>query len=116
MNDRESGSPTLPLPLPPGTGELAAAYLLGTPAVYDPHTGQQVDPAGNARPARGALASRSVGARAGLEPPRFCALCGRRLMVQVDPMGWTAQCSRHGKLTADIYVDTLGNHASEPLR
>ncbi|MDQ0665571.1 hypothetical protein QFZ35_004069 [Arthrobacter ulcerisalmonis] len=31
-----------------------------------------------------------------LEPPRFCASCGRRLKVQVSPMGWWASCSRHG--------------------
>ena len=31
-----------------------------------------------------------------LEPPRFCATCGRRLKVQVSPMGWWASCSRHG--------------------
>jgi hypothetical protein len=31
-----------------------------------------------------------------LEPPRFCASCGRRLKVQVSPLGWWANCSRHG--------------------
>ncbi|WP_285244497.1 hypothetical protein [Pseudarthrobacter sp. fls2-241-R2A-127] len=31
-----------------------------------------------------------------LEPPRFCASCGRRLRVQVSPLGWWASCSRHG--------------------
>ena len=31
-----------------------------------------------------------------LEPPRFCASCGRRLKVQVSPLGWWASCSRHG--------------------
>ncbi|MGN8131073.1 biotin synthase auxiliary protein BsaP [Paenarthrobacter sp. 22069] len=31
-----------------------------------------------------------------LEPPRFCGTCGRRLKVQVSPMGWWASCSRHG--------------------
>jgi hypothetical protein len=37
-------------------------------------------------------------ARLGLEPPRFCAACGRRMVVQVRPDGWWAQCSRHGKV------------------
>ena len=37
-------------------------------------------------------------ARLGLEPPRFCAECGRRMMVQVRPDGWWAQCSRHGRV------------------
>ncbi|MGN7201704.1 biotin synthase auxiliary protein BsaP [Arthrobacter sp. SAFR-044] len=31
-----------------------------------------------------------------LEPPRYCASCGRRLKVQVSPMGWWASCARHG--------------------
>ena len=35
-------------------------------------------------------------ARLGLEPPRFCAECGRRMVVQVRPDGWRAHCSRHG--------------------
>ncbi|WP_084612251.1 hypothetical protein [Thermocrispum municipale] len=34
--------------------------------------------------------------RARLEPPRFCAECARRMVVQVTPFGWTAKCSRHG--------------------
>ncbi|MGI8665107.1 MAG: hypothetical protein ACR2N4_03620 [Jatrophihabitans sp.] len=32
------------------------------------------------------------------EPPRFCPQCGRRMVVQVDPVGWRAMCSRHGEL------------------
>jgi hypothetical protein len=39
--------------------------------------------------------SRCAAARR-LEPPRYCASCGRRLVVQVTPTGWTAACSRHG--------------------
>ncbi|OBB59678.1 hypothetical protein A5757_11300 [Mycobacterium sp. 852013-51886_SCH5428379] len=35
-------------------------------------------------------------AQLGLEPPRFCADCGRRMIVQVRPDGWWAKCSRHG--------------------
>ena len=37
-------------------------------------------------------------AQLGLEPPRFCAECGRRMVVQVRPDGWSAHCSRHGLL------------------
>jgi hypothetical protein len=37
-------------------------------------------------------------ARLGLEPPRFCAACGRRMIVQVRPDGWWAQCARHGRV------------------
>nr|WP_091516185.1 hypothetical protein [Amycolatopsis sacchari] len=38
--------------------------------------------------------------RAALEPPRFCAECARRLVVQVTPTGWEARCSRHGACTS----------------
>ncbi len=38
----------------------------------------------------------STAAQLGLEPPRFCADCGRRMIVQVRPDGWWAKCSRHG--------------------
>jgi hypothetical protein len=31
-----------------------------------------------------------------LEPPRYCPLCRRRMVVQVTPAGWAASCSRHG--------------------
>ncbi|WP_137725926.1 hypothetical protein [Prescottella subtropica] len=40
----------------------------------------------------------SMSARLGLEPPRFCAECGRRMVVQISPDGWWAECSRHGVL------------------
>jgi len=36
-----------------------------------------------------------------LEPPRYCPSCRRRLVVQVVPRGWTAQCSVHGALGGD---------------
>ncbi|HUK68645.1 MAG TPA: hypothetical protein VLW50_07830 [Streptosporangiaceae bacterium] len=36
--------------------------------------------------------------RAELEPPRYCPQCARRMVVQVNPMGWRASCSRHGDL------------------
>ncbi|WP_344589859.1 hypothetical protein [Actinomadura vinacea] len=34
-----------------------------------------------------------------MEPPRYCARCRRRLVVQVTPAGWTARCSEHGPLS-----------------
>lgn len=40
-------------------------------------------------------------ARLGLEPPRFCAACGRRMIVQVRPDGWWAKCSRHGLVDSE---------------
>jgi len=36
-----------------------------------------------------------------LEPPRFCALCRRRMKVQVLPRGWSAQCAVHGETHSD---------------
>jgi hypothetical protein len=34
-----------------------------------------------------------------LEPPRYCAACRRRMVVQITPTGWTARCSEHGVVT-----------------
>jgi hypothetical protein len=53
-------------------------------------------------PNTGQVAGGSVprAAELGLEPPRYCAQCGRRMVVQVDPIGWSARCSRHGVLTS----------------
>jgi hypothetical protein len=33
-----------------------------------------------------------------LEPPRYCSVCRRRMVVQIVPTGWTAHCSEHGDL------------------
>jgi hypothetical protein len=33
-----------------------------------------------------------------LEPPRYCTVCRRRMVVQIVPTGWTAHCSEHGDL------------------
>lgn len=67
------------LPAPLGAG----AYNVYTGGAY---TGE---PADTALP---------TAARLGLEPPRFCAACGRRMTVQVRPDGWWARCSRHGRV------------------
>jgi hypothetical protein len=32
------------------------------------------------------------------DPPRFCECCGRKLVVQVLPIGFTARCVRCGEL------------------
>ncbi|MBV8861216.1 MAG: hypothetical protein JO259_05055 [Mycobacterium sp.] len=65
------------LPAPVGAG------------VYNIYTGLSCrdDPRGGTVP---------TAAQLGLEPPRFCAECGRRMVVQVRPDGWWAKCSRHG--------------------
>ena len=34
------------------------------------------------------------------EPPRFCAECDRRMVVQVTPTSWTARCVEHGELSS----------------
>lgn len=64
------------LPAPVGAG------------VYNVYTGVPLD--------SGRGASVPTAAQLGLEPPRFCAECGRRMMVQIRPDGWWAKCSRHG--------------------
>ncbi|GAB3126699.1 hypothetical protein GCM10027289_03040 [Tsukamurella serpentis] len=56
--------------------------------VYDEFTGKPL--------AEGAPVFQA--ARLGLEPPRYCAFCARRMIVQVSPHGWTARCSRHGEI------------------
>jgi hypothetical protein len=33
-----------------------------------------------------------------LEPPRYCVVCRRRMVVQVTPGGWTATCRTHGEI------------------
>lgn len=34
-----------------------------------------------------------------LDPPRYCAGCRRRMVVQITPTGWSAVCSEHGRRT-----------------
>lgn len=36
---------------------------------------------------------------ADLDPPRYCAGCRRRMVVQITPTGWSAVCSEHGRRT-----------------
>ncbi len=55
---------------------------------YNPYTGE-LD--GATVPTAAAL---------GLEPPRYCAECGRRMIVQIAPDGWWAKCSRHGTISS----------------
>ncbi|MBT0565223.1 hypothetical protein KIK15_00360 [Williamsia sp. CHRR-6] len=61
---------------------------LAEPLRYAVYTGTPVDDDAAQRVPRAA--------QLGLEPPRFCGQCGRRMIVQVVPTGWTARCSRHG--------------------
>ncbi|MFA1540859.1 biotin synthase auxiliary protein BsaP [Actinomadura monticuli] len=50
--------------------------------------------------AEGDPAGDHAGCRAAreMEPPRYCAHCRRRMVVQVTPLGWTARCAEHGAL------------------
>jgi hypothetical protein len=69
--------------------------------VYNIFTGEPC----TGSPCRDDATGRSVptAAQLGLEPPRFCAECGRRMVVQVRPDGWWAKCSRHGLVdSADL--------------
>lgn len=75
--------------------ELAAACVAGEAPLFHPNTGGEIGV--------GAERALSVGAAAGLEPPRYCQLCGRRMKVQVRPTGWAAQCSRHGTLDSVLF-------------
>ncbi|MBN4927884.1 hypothetical protein IEU95_13650 [Hoyosella rhizosphaerae] len=63
---------------------------LGGAQIYNVYTGTLV----------GEGAATPTAAQLGLEPPRYCGQCGRRMIVQIDPVGWWAQCSRHGRIAS----------------
>lgn len=77
-------------PRRPDNNELLQAMALGDAPDYDPLTGAHLS--------AGEKIQLSPGAQAGLEAPRYCQLCGRRMVVQVRPDGWSALCSRHGEV------------------
>ncbi|MBR7744222.1 hypothetical protein KC207_13085 [Phycicoccus sp. BSK3Z-2] len=60
----------------------------GEPAPWCGQCGEDLTEADHARCVRAAP----------LEPPRYCAHCRRRMVVQVIPGTWTATCSRHGSV------------------
>ena len=66
--------------------------------VYDVYTGEPVGDSDTGSPVGDGV---PLAARLGLEPPRYCAECGRRMVVQVRPDGWWAQCSRHGRVDSE---------------
>ncbi|AQQ14485.1 hypothetical protein CGLAU_02500 [Corynebacterium glaucum] len=35
------------------------------------------------------------------DAPRICPLCGRRMVVKMNPVAWEATCSRHGILRSE---------------
>lgn len=79
-----------------GKDTLSSAVLTGQEPRFHPNTGQELSADTELR--------LSPAARAGLEAPRHCQLCGRRMKVQVRPDGWRAECSRHGELDS-VYLD-----------
>ena len=74
--------------------DLAITFLTGEGQVYDPYTGADLS--------AGETPKLSHAARAGLEAPRYCPLCKRRMIVQVRPDGWSAKCSRHGTVDSAL--------------
>lgn len=70
--------------------DLRAAVLAREAPVFHPNTGQELS--------ADEEVTLSPAGLAGLEVARFCQLCGRRMVVQVRPDGWSATCSRHGEV------------------
>ena len=58
------------------TSELAAAVLAGDEPIFHPNTGKPIEEAFTLHPA----------AAAGLDVPRYCQICGRRMVAQVRPL------------------------------
>ena len=80
------------------TSELAAAVLSGDEPIFHPNTGKPIEEVFTLHPA----------AAAGLDVPRYCQICGRRMVAQVRPDGWHTKCSRHGELESEwLYVEHL---------
>ncbi|MCK7636684.1 hypothetical protein [Corynebacterium pygosceleis] len=76
--------------------DLLEALMTGAAPIYHPNTGQCIS--------EGEEIRLSPSARAGLEAPRYCQICGRRMVVQVRPDGWDAVCSRHGRVDSAYLV------------
>jgi hypothetical protein len=58
--------------------------------------GEYCDRCGHLLTTAGGLGHEACRAARELEPPRYCARCGRRMVVQVTPTGWSGRCTRHG--------------------
>lgn len=81
-------------PAPAGPVAAAIEADLEFPERYNPFTGLRLVP--------GVEDATPAAAQLGLEPPRFCEDCGRRMVVQISPDGWWAKCSRHGVLDSAL--------------
>jgi hypothetical protein len=90
------------VPLPHRPPLNAAASMAGVPAspateVFCGHCGGATGKAYDDGASPASYAHPACRSRLQLEPPRYCLQCGRRLKVQVTPLGWEANCSRHGQ-------------------
>ncbi len=84
---------------------MPAAPSTNAPAAYCGHCGDPLD-------ARDHGACRR---RLELEPPRYCAACRRRMVVQVTPAAWSARCVEHGERSADTGADTGADTDSDTV-
>jgi ribosomal protein S18 acetylase RimI-like enzyme len=71
----------------PGKGLLTYALAL---VPWCDQCGEELTPEGHD----------ACGRARALDPPRWCAHCRRRMVVQVVPTGWSARCVEHGTRTA----------------
>lgn len=83
---------------------LRDALFAGADYAFDPFTGV---PAGEA-------SRRFRAAELGLEAPRYCPLCGRRMVTQVLHTGWRSKCSRHG-VAESADIDSAREAARDPF-
>lgn len=70
-----------------GQGITLLAYAFDLTAPYCDQCGRLLADGGH----------RPCAQAATLNPPRWCAHCRRRMVVQVTPTGWTAHCVEHGE-------------------
>ena len=68
---------------------LLQTYTRSVMAVYCPRCGKTFDESNH----------KACTVALGLEPPRYCSVCRRRMVVQVVPARWRARCIEHGELT-----------------
>ena len=73
-------------------GTPLQTYSLSTEQPYCGRCGEAADKASHV----------ACAAALELEPPRYCCVCKRRMVVQIMPTGWTATCSRHGSIGGKI--------------
>ncbi|MDQ0689325.1 hypothetical protein QF047_000285 [Arthrobacter sp. W4I7] len=88
--------PNRPLPSQARPGNPAVVGPGSTTGDYCGHCGEPSD-GGGGPPSD---VHQRCGERLAMEPPRYCATCRRRMKVQVAPLGWTAECSRHGVIAS----------------